>query len=72
MASELDNGNISLGHIPVLPEWLSLECEDLVTFADPLPPLATGLPEGLLNLVDDVSTSDMIPGSSSKRYGVWW
>ena len=56
----------------MLPEWLSLECEDLVTFADPLPPLATGLPEGLLNLVDDVSTSDMIPGSSSKRYGVWW
>ena len=63
-------GNIE--HIPVFTEWLSLECEDLLAFPDALPPLLVGLPEGLLNLVDEVSTSDMIPGSSSKRYGVWW
>ena len=32
---------------------------------------AVPLPEVLLNRVDDVSTSDMMPGSSSKRYPAW-
>ena len=53
--------------MPEVLECPSLECEDLVTFPDGPPPLEVGFPEGLLNLVDDVSTSDMIPGSSSKR-----